>query len=217
MELSFHPGFDAQLDAASARACSSFVTTVVNNCDIVTRSNIRPLVVTMSLMRAVNKKLEEQGLNMSDFKSTLAYLKKIREGKDGQLLMSADKVIFKLDKAIPKEGVDDPDHLYVPGKVILMYDLWEKEESEHTGESEKDFANLVKDWAPRLTIDNLQSKNIAQVEQCTSVAKKAVLCMDGTCKALRFIELDGRLIDDHMAPQYRSSIANLITSGNKEH
>ena len=58
---------------------------------------------------------------MSDFKSTLAYLKKIREGKDGQLIMSAEEVISELDKAIEKEGVDDPDHLYVPGKVTYPH------------------------------------------------------------------------------------------------
>ena len=35
--------------------------------------------------------------------------------------MSADEVIFELDKAIQKEGVDDPDHLYVPGKVTYPH------------------------------------------------------------------------------------------------
>jgi len=203
------------LDVDNARACSSFVTTVVNNCDVVTRSNISPFAVTVSLMRAVNKRLEEQGLNMSDFQSTIAYLKKIREGVDGEMLMSADEVISELDNAIEREDEEDPDHLYVPGKVVLMYDLWEKEQrkDQKEEESEKDFINFVKEMLPRLKDTNLHSNSVEDLKLSTS-AKEAILCMDGTCKALQFIELDGRLIDDHMSPQYRSSIARILSSRN---
>jgi hypothetical protein len=45
------------LDLKSALGCSSFVTTVVNNSDVVPRANIGPLVVMARLLRAVNKRL----------------------------------------------------------------------------------------------------------------------------------------------------------------
>merc|ERR1712194_763972 len=203
------------LDIDSARACSPFVTTVVNNCDVVTRSNISPLAVTVSLMRAVNKRLQEQGLGMSDFQSTLAFLNKIREGTAGEMLMSADEVVSEINSALEREDLKDPDHLYVPGKVVLMYDLWEKEMGkEENRESEHEFTNFLSDWMPRLQDTGLHSRNVVKLEQPTS-AEEAVLCMDGTCKALRFIELDGRLLDDHMSPQYRSSIANILSSRNE--
>lgn len=203
------------LDIDSARACSPFVTTVVNNCDVVTRSNISPLAVTVSLMRAVNKRLQEQGLGMSDFQSTLAFLNKIREGTAGEMLMSADEVVSEINSALEREDLKDPDHLYVPGKVVLMYDLWEKEMGkEENRESEQEFTNFLSDWMPRLQDTGLHSRNVVKLEQPTS-AEEAVLCMDGTCKALRFIELDGRLLDDHMSPQYRSSIANILSSRNE--
>ena len=54
----------------------------------------------------------------------------------------------------------------------------------------------------------------SSAENTNLAAEEAILC-DGTCKALRFIELDGRLLDDHMAPSYRASIANILSSRNK--
>ena len=70
------------LDLESAIGCSSFVTSVVNNCDIVPRANISPLVVTARLLRAVNKRLKERNLDMSNLQSTIAFLNKMREGKE---------------------------------------------------------------------------------------------------------------------------------------
>mmetsp|Transcript_6042 Transcript_6042/g.9475 ORF Transcript_6042/g.9475 Transcript_6042/m.9475 type:complete len:389 (-) Transcript_6042:138-1304(-) len=203
------------LDLESARACSSFVTSVVNNCDVVPRGNISPLVVTVRLMRAVNKRLKERSLNMTDFQSTVAFLNKMREGTDGEMLMSADEFVSELDSALERVDLEDPDHLYVPGKVVVMYDLWEKEQRKQQDEkeSQKDFTNTVKDWMQRLKNTNVHSKNDEGIEDIPT-AEEAVLCMDGTCKALRFIELDGRLLDDHMAPPYRSSIANILSSRN---
>lgn len=204
------------LDLDSALACSPFVTTVVNNCDVVPRANVSPLIVTVRLMRAMNKRLKERDLDASDFKSTVAFLNKIREGTDGEMLMSADEFISELDNALERVELNDFDHLYVPGRVVVMYDLWEKEQRKLEDQKERhqyDFINIVKDWMQRLKDTEVHPNHDAGVIDIPT-AEEAVLCMDGTCKALRFIELDGRLIDDHMAPQYRSSIANVLSSRN---
>ena len=203
------------LDLKSSLGCSSFVTTVVNNADVVPRANISPLVVTVRLLRVVNKRLKERNLSMSNFQSTITFLNKIREGKDGEMIMSANEITSELDSALEKVELDDPDHLYVPGKVVVMYDLWEKqqqrEEEGEREESQKDVASVLADWAIRLKDSDVHSDT--SKASGIPAAGEAVLC-DGTCKALRFIELDGRLLDDHMAPQYRSSIANILSSRN---
>mmetsp|Transcript_18475 Transcript_18475/g.39967 ORF Transcript_18475/g.39967 Transcript_18475/m.39967 type:complete len:605 (+) Transcript_18475:343-2157(+) len=201
------------LDLNSALGCSSFVTSVVNNCDVVTRANVSPLVVTAGLLRAVNKRLKERNLDMSDFQSTISFLNKIKEGSDGEMLMSADEVTLELDKSLKRSELQDPDHLYLPGKVIVMYDLWEKEQQklQDQKESQRDYSTILKDWMQTMNDANMHSTDV-DLKNITT-AEEAILC-DGTCKALRFIELDGRLIDDHMAPQYRSSIANILSSRN---
>lgn len=204
------------LDLTSALACSSFVTTVVNNCDVVPRANISPVVVTVSLLRAVNRRLKEKNLDMSNFQSTLAFLNKMTEGEAGEMIMNADEIANEINDALEKTELRDPDHLYVPGSVILMYDLWEEEQDrqkkqEQTKASQKDFSNVLIDLMKRVQDTDVHPNGVDMNGAPT--AKEAVLC-DGTCKALRFIELDGRLIDDHMAPQYRSSIAKL-SGGNR--
>lgn len=205
------------LDLTSARACSSFVTTVVNNADAVPRGNISPVVITTRVLRAVNKRLKEKNLDLSSFQSTMAFLNKIYEGTDGEMLMSADEIISELESALDGAELQDPDHLYVPGKVVLMYHLWMKEQQiqqqkqKDGKENLKDyFSSTIKDFIQRVEGNEMHSS----AENTNLAAEEAILC-DGTCKALRFIELDGRLLDDHMAPSYRASIANILSSRNK--
>lgn len=69
-------------------------------------------------------------------------------------------------------------------------------------------ANILQDWRRLVRGANMHPKegDLKHV----SAAKEAILC-DGTCKVLRLIELDRRLLDDHMVPNYRSSINNILS------
>ncbi len=165
------------LDLDSARACESFVTTVVNNVDIIPRANISPLVVTTRLLRAVNRRLKEKNLDMSNFKSSIAFLNKLREGKDGEMLMAADEIMAELDSSLAKVELRDSDHLYVPGKAVVLYDLWELEEKKES-----------------------QREEASDAEKLDIPTAEDAIISDGTCDVLRYIELDGRMFDDHMAP-----------------
>ena len=198
------------LDLDSAIGCSSFVTTVVNNCDVVPRANVSPLMATMSLLRAVSKRLREQNLDMSNFQSTIAFLNKVREGKDGGMLMNADEFAIELDNALERADVRDIDDLYVPGKVVVLYDLWDMEQQSELDQQGKqgNIANILQDWS-RLVQGANMHPNDGDLKH-VSAAKEAILC-DGTCKVLRLIELDRRLLDDHMVPSYRSSIKNILS------
>jgi len=205
------------LDLDSSRGCSSFVTTVVNNCDVVPRANIGPFVVTVRLLRAVNKRLKERSLGVTDV-LLKDWMKKSQEDfKEDEMLMSVEEIVSTIADAIASGDDRDPDHLYVPGKVLVLYDLWEKEqlkqEEDRRNESAKNFATILKEWVQQLkeadtlrSIDEVDAKNIPMAEEA--------ILSDGTCKALRLIEFDGRLIDDHLAPAYRSSIANILSSIN---
>ena len=202
------------LDYKTALACKSHVTTVVNNADAVPRGNISPLVVTTKVLRAVDKKLKERGLDFSSYKSTIAFMNKMKEGKDGEMLMSVDEIEKELDVALEETDLNDSDYLYVPGNVVMMYNLWEEQEKQQDTEDEddeqKDMYTLIKDWITKVEDTDMHSGD-NDSNSTTAAAVEAVLC-DGTCKALRFIELDDRLLDDHMAPAYRDSIANILAT-----
>eukprot|EP00985_Skeletonema_marinoi_P011465 scaffold5463_cov155-Skeletonema_marinoi.AAC.6 len=208
------------LDLDSSRGCSSFVTTVVNNCDVVPRFNIGPFVVTVRLLRAMHKRLKERNLGMTDLllKDWLKKSHKDLEEEEcddekDEMLMSMEEYVLAINDAISRSDDHDPDHLYVPGKVLVLYDLWEKEQVFEEGrkESTKDYATILKEWVKHLkeedtlrSIDEVDAKNVPMAEEA--------ILSDGTCKALRLIEFDGRLIDDHLASSYRSSIANILSS-----
>ena len=199
------------LDYKTALACKSHVTTVVNNADAVPRGSISPLVVTTKVLRAVDKRMKEQGLDLSSFKSTIAFMNKMKEGKDGEMLMSVDEIEKEWDTALEETDLNDSDYLYVPGNVVMMYNLWEQQEDvvqEEQDNEKKDMYTLIKEWIQRVEDTDMHSGD-NDINDYSTTAVEAVLC-DGTCKALRFIELDDRLLDDHMAPAYRESIRNLL-------
>jgi len=182
------------LDLGSALACRPFVTTIVNNCDVIPRCNVSPLQVNIEVLKVINDKLKEKGLKMSGIKSCAALLRKLQEGEDGEMLLSAEELTNAINSGIEKVGLEDEDHLYVGGDVVLMYDLWENEVDKNVERKEDD--NDEKDS-----------------EEC---AEKAVIT-DGTARALRYIELgEGtRLIDDHMAVSYRLGLRTIVSPQNE--
>ncbi len=198
------------LDLTSSRGCSSFVTTIVNNCDVVPRFNIGPFVVTVRLLRAMHKRLKERDLGMTDLL--------LKDWScDDNVLMSVEEIIEAMTDAISRSNDHDPDHLYVPGKVLVLYDLWEKkhlvEDDRKEEESTKDYATILKEWMKLLQEEDTLRSIGEDDAKNVSAAEEAILS-DGACKALRLIEFNfgGRLIDDHLASSYRLSIANILSS-----
>ena len=180
------------LDFASALACKSFCTTIVNNVDVIPRSNIAPLLASIKVMKDINRRLEAKGLSATDIKSTAALVKKLGEGNGGELIMTADELAESVDASMTAVGLDDPDHLYVPGQVYLLYDDWQ-EEVKHESPTRPSTGNKT---------------DLDEAGDYQYAADHAVVT-NGTATPLRSIEWDGRLIDDHMAGAYRDSLSNL--------
>jgi len=206
------------LDLTSSRGCSSFVTTIVNNCDVVPRFNIGPFVVTVRLLRAMHKRLKERNLGMTDLllKEWLKKSHKDLEEEDDadEMLMSVEEYVSAITDAISRSDDHDPDHLYVPGKVLMLYDLWEKKQLLEDGrkESSKDYATILKEWVQHLKDEDTLRSSIDEDDSKNATVAEEAIVSDGTCKALRLIEFDSRLVDDHLASSYRSSIANILSS-----
>lgn len=179
------------LDCDAALSCEPFVTTVVNNADIIPRASLSNLVVLMQFLKIVDNNLEETQqkpktiLEVSQFILNLA--------KSDDMAMSLEEVKEGMDAAYDSVELRDPDHLYVPGKVVHMFDLWCKNEDESI-EVTKDVDVVV------------DSNKLADAER---TAQGAVIT-NGTSKMLRHIELDVRFLPDHLTTSYRSSIRGLI-------
>ena len=204
------------MDLENALIMSPFVTTVVNNCDIITRCNVSPLSATIDVLKAVNDKLESTKhlAKKKDRVGWKFWKRRTKEadkkvGKDDedaqsrskQLVSDADelfKAVANATEAITKNG--DKDHLYVPGKVILLYDEW----GQHT-----DMTDVDSDKEDEGEDDTNQKQQ--EEVFANHVADRAIVC-NGAAQPLQYIEFDTRLLEDHMTEDYKSSIRNVISS-----
>jgi hypothetical protein len=184
------------LDKESALACKSFTTTIVNNADLIPRSSLHNLGILLKFMEILNEKLEQQGKLPDNFKNLSAFMKFISEGKDGEMIMTAQETKNAMKECIAKLNESDPDFLYVPGRVIHMFDLWSKT---NYGETEQ----RVEQRANETTIDS-EIDTVKTAEQ--------VYEGDGTSDVLKIIEIDERMVPDHLSMGYRDSIRSLLSS-----
>ncbi|KAI2507140.1 lipase [Fragilaria crotonensis] len=178
------------LDCDSALSCEPFVTTIVNNADIIPRASLSNLVVLMEFLKVLDDKLENAGLKPKDLVGVSQFILNLTK-TNSEMVMSLDEIMQGLNQAFDKVDLRDPDHLYVPGKVIHMYDMWSKENYGKVEDS-----SVADETEP----NSIKAVRTAERAQWT----------DGTSRALRTIELDSRFLSDHLSPSYRSSIRCLL-------
>jgi hypothetical protein len=104
-----------------------------------------------------------------------------------------------MDKAYEAVELRDPDHLYVPGKVIHMYDLWSKDEA---AEVDAKLDEVAREANATLAEEALEEIRSAE----------RIYVADGASNLLRYIEIDARMLTDHLSPAYRSSIKALLST-----
>jgi pimeloyl-ACP methyl ester carboxylesterase len=185
------------LDYDAALASKPFVTVIVNNSDMIPRSSLSNLLVTAEFIKSVGKKLEEKGLTPKDIKSTAAYMQMLKG--DDEMIMDVEEIRREMNAINDRIELRDPDHLYCPGRVIQMYDLWSKDGNREVEEKIEDESPLLTDEAVERAFKDSRTAERAHVT-------------DGTSKVLRYIEVDSRMVNDHLAPAYRSSIKALLSN-----
>jgi hypothetical protein len=123
-------------------------------------------MILAEFVKLVGKKLVKNGLSPKDFESSGAFIRMLTEGPDGQLLMTQKEINDGMRQSTEKVELTDPDHLFVAGKVLHMYDLWSKNTS-------------------------LNEIYVSKTE--TRTAERLVVT-DGTSSMLQYIEMDERMI-----------------------
>lgn len=196
------------LDRATALAVAPFTTTVVNNVDVIPRCNVAPLAASVEVLRKVDEKIIErrdmQQQERAEWRKQHRWwwqrwamrrsnlTDNLLKSPPPTLLMTDQELLEAIRNATSTVDVDDPDHLYVPGKVVLLYDLWNETE--------------------QVEIDPAPSNSTIIPEYA---ADRAIVC-DGTSDVLRLVEWDGRMFDDHMPVGYRESLESVLQQMEKE-
>lgn len=188
------------LDRTSALACVSYTTTIVNNADVIPRASLHNLAIMMEFMKIVNAKLEEEGKLPDSFKDIAAFMRFVSEGKDGEMIMSANEIRVAMSECIEKLDASDPDFLYIPGRILHMYDLWSKGNYKEAEEEVEELAD-----------DDDDDSHVVQDETFVKTAER-VYEADATSTVLKVIEVDERMVLDHLSDGYRTSIQSLLSS-----
>jgi hypothetical protein len=178
------------LDHDSAVAAASFCTSIVNNADIVPRSSLANLMVFMEFLRDIHVRLLEQGINPTGPQSTAAFLKKLSQGAGGDLLMTPEEMHVAIRKAHSDVELRDPDHLYIPGRVILAFNPWITEEKDDDTDYGGSFLSTSASGGL-----SVSAASKPRPYECTMV--------DGAAAGLRNFEIDGaRMFTDHLTSSY---------------
>ena len=112
------------LDIDGATGCEFFVTSVVNNSDIIPRGSVANLAVLMELLRVTNEKLEAMEMGLGGPRRAAALLRKLSQGTGGEMIMGWQEVRDLIEETHRKVDIRNPTHLYVGGRVLLIFDPW---------------------------------------------------------------------------------------------
>lgn len=181
------------LNREAAMASSSFITTIVNNTDMVPRCSLNNVEVLFEVLQQVQTKLKEGGIDCNDFKSTMAFIEKIQQGTEGDSIMTLEEAFECLAKAQEAVPLDDPNHLYVGGKVILLFEKYQ----DHQKRKELNASN-----------DKKSKKDSSSKDE----ERLPTYCVqtDPVTSTLRAIEIHKDMIFDHLTDSYAERIDDML-------
>jgi pimeloyl-ACP methyl ester carboxylesterase len=171
------------LDHDSAVASSLYTTTIVNNSDIIPRSSLANLGIFLEFLREVSSRLQEKGLAPTNPLTTAAFIRKISSdvANEDDLLMTLEEVQIALEKAHHCIEIRNPDHLYIPGRVLVMFEKW----------------GSAKGSSDKISLD--------------PEGKWRFVETTGSAAILRFLEIDAlRMLTDHGTDSYSRSLQELF-------
>lgn len=178
------------LDYDSAVAASSYCTCIVNNSDLVPRLSVSNLAVSIACLRKVQSKLAEKDMNPTCPVSSVAFWNKITQGITGEPLMSLSEFNATIHDAHRDIALRKPGHLFVPGRVLLLYNPWTSNESILDGDV--DDQDRTTDGSSSVVNDGTEGKKDWRCIETT-----------GTSSVFHSLEIDGlRCFTDHLTSSY---------------
>ena len=170
------------LNYDAALACAPFVTTVVNDTDVIPRASLRNAIVLNKFLLEIVRKLDEAGLSPNSLRAARDLSNDLLT-YDERTLMSCEELNEFTQRCDREEDKSSGDDLFVPGRVIALY--------------EKKTAGEAVDG------DDVPVKDVERINFGAVVA-------DGGLRGLRQIEIRTEMITDHFCTGYREAIDSFI-------
>lgn len=185
----------AVLNFDACVASATFCTSVVNNSDIVPRASVSNMVIMNQFMVQVQSKVK--GKYSDHFykiaKNTKAFYRNITDlmKTDEETIMTADEWDAFFDET--HRTTAEKDNLYVPGKVICLYEQ-DPDTKAATG-----------------TDDDDEAAAAAAAAVTPQEKKYGGVVADGGMKMLRQFEMTPTMVSDHSCSAYFDTIRGFTT------
>lgn len=170
------------LDYDSAIGASTYVTSVVHQSDLISRCSLANLTVFLEFLRTVSSEVvSAQGLAPSNPRAAAALLVQLSKGDKGEPFWSEQDLGNALEKAQDMVAMRDPDHLYVPGKLLFLE-----------------------------STESINPPQVPQKPSAVGSRRYSCMVTDGTTPSLRVIEMNGyQMLGDHATASYTAAIVSL--------
>lgn len=120
------------------------------------------------------------------------------------MLMSPEEAFAVLAKAQETVPLDDPNHLYVPGKVLLMFDKYQ--DRKKLKEMEKEKEEVTSSIKGRIQ----WKKSKEDVGGLPEGPPSFCVVTDPITAALRVIEMHKDMVSDHLQDAYIQRVAAVL-------
>lgn len=167
------------LDHDSSIAAIGYCTSIVHNADLISRLNITNLAVSLACLKRMQNRLEENDMSPTGPVTSVAFFQKLAQGTTGTPLMTQSELNETIREAHTRLQLRKPEHLFVPGRVLLVYDPWLGSGTTPQKDDEDDSSQCI-------SSDNLK---------CVETT--------GTSPVFQRLEIDGlRCFTDHLTSSY---------------
>jgi len=233
------------LDLQTAKAVEPFTTTIVNNNDVIPRMNVASVGSAVDLLKILDDRrcLRDEELERirrtyrqqhrwwyQRWKNRSQFIDQKSDLMDANPLLTDVEYLDAIHNATSRSqdpnvnDEDNPDHLYVPGKVVLLYKSWSNETSSTIPTPRVRMSNIdgTEDTQTTTTLAEVESMatkddrygdgdgNDGNYSSSIVPPDRVVLC-ETTSSPIRILELDPTLIDDHMTDGYRRSLQSVLS------
>jgi hypothetical protein len=146
----------ACLDIESARESKSFITSVVNKSDVVPRASIANLKLLIILLCDIAKDMQEKngGKRVSGFSG----IRKANEMSSEEGELPIELLIEFVKASQSAVDIENRDHLYVPGEVVLLYEKKEPSTIDNEVEAETTTCACITEGSHQVSFSSLASR-----------------------------------------------------------
>lgn len=232
----------------AAVATSPFTTSIVNNDDMIPRASLSNFVALRRFLAIVNARLEERGLGPTGLQGAMKLLKMVLvDDGDSDAFMTAQEIFDGLITAQnssrnelvanateSSDVMTDMDHLFVPGKVIIVYEkhsqgeklvdsLIDTETANKSSVKEKILPVESEKTKPTVDIGEKKRSLVDEVlvyatellptkknDKPEVVIEAGAMITDGATPVLRHINVNNRMFSDHMPDAYEKTLRALL-------